>query len=73
MVKTWSVNAQPWQRGVDPTFIFAAIELAEQPELYVLSNVLCAPDDVRSGMPVQVTFEQQDDVWFPLFAPVAAA
>lgn len=70
-VKTWSVNAQPWQRGVDPTFVFAAIELQEQAELYVLSNVLCPPDEVRSGMPVQVTFEQQEDVWIPLFAPVA--
>jgi uncharacterized OB-fold protein len=58
---------------VDPTFIFAAIELAEQAELYVLSNVLCAPDGVRSGMPVRVTFERQDDVWIPLFAPVAPA
>lgn len=72
-VKTWTVNAQSWQRGVDPTFIFAAIELAEQPELYVLSNVLCAAEDVRSGMAVQVTFEQQDDVWFPLFAPARPA
>jgi uncharacterized OB-fold protein len=70
-VKSWTVNHQPWQKGVDPTFIFAAIELAEQAELYVLSNVLCAPDGVRSGMPVRVTFERQDDVWIPLFAPVA--
>lgn len=72
-IKTWTVNHQPWQRGVDPTFVFAAIELQEQAELYVLSNVLCAPDEVRSGMAVAVTFEQQDDVWFPLFAPVTPA
>lgn len=69
-IKTWTVNAQPWQRGVDPTFVFAAIELEEQAELYVLSNVLCAPDEVHSGMAVAVTFESQEDVWFPLFAPV---
>lgn len=72
-VKTWTVNAQPWQRGVDPTFIFAAIELEEQAELYVLSNVLCAPDMVHSGMAVAVTFESQEDVWFPLFAPAEHA
>ena len=72
-IKTWTVNHQPWQRGVDPTFVFAAIELQEQAELYVLSNVLCAPDEVRSGMAVAVTFEQQDDVRFPLFAPVTPA
>ena len=28
------------------------------------------PDDVRIGMPVQVTFEQHDEVWFPVFEPV---
>ena len=26
-------------------------------------------EDVRIGLPVQVVFEQHDDVWFPLFEP----
>ena len=66
-VKSWTVNQQAWSRGIDPVFVFAAIELEEQAELYVLSNLTCAPDEARSGMAVAVTFEQQDDVWFPLF------
>lgn len=69
-VKSWTVNHQAWQRGVDPTFVFAVIELAEQAELYVFTNLLCPPDAARSGMEVKVTFEQQDDVWLPLFSPV---
>lgn len=68
-VKSWTVNHQPWQRGVDPTFVFGAIELEEQSELYVLSNILCPPDAVCSGMAVEVAFEQQEDVWLPLFRP----
>lgn len=72
-VKTWTVNHQSWQRGVDPTFAFAAIELEEQPELYVLSNLTCPPGEVRSGMAVEVTFEHQDDVWIPLFRPAEDA
>jgi uncharacterized protein len=68
-VKTFTVNHQQWLPDVDPTFVFAAVELAEQPELYVFSNVLAPPEAVRAGLPVTVRFEHQDDVWLPLFAP----
>ena len=51
-VKTFTVNHQQWLPGHDPTFVFAAIELPEQAELYVFGNVLAAPDWVRSGLPV---------------------
>ena len=68
-VKTFTVNRQQWLDGMDETFVFAAIELAEQRELYVFSNVLAPPDSVCAGMPVEVCFEQQDDVWLPLFRP----
>ncbi|PLK26960.1 Zn-ribbon domain-containing OB-fold protein [Novosphingobium sp. TH158] len=71
-VATFTVNHQAWSREEDPRFVFAAIELAEQAELYVFSNVLCDPGKVHGGMAVAVTFEQQDDVWIPLFVPVQA-
>ena len=36
----------------------------------LLSNVVdCAVGAVQIGMPVQVKFEQHEDVWLPLFAP----
>lgn len=66
-IKTFTINAQVWLKGMTEPFVFAAIELEEQPELYVFSNVLAAPDAVRSGLPVTVRFEHQDDVWLPLF------
>lgn len=68
-VKTFTVNRQQWLAGMDAAFVFAAIELAEQPELYVFSNVLAPPETMRSGLPVEVCFENQDDVWLPLFRP----
>lgn len=68
-VKTFTVNHQPWQREMAVPFVFAAIELAEQPELYVLSNILGPIEEVCSGMPVEVCFQQQEDVWLPLFRP----
>lgn len=66
-VRTFTVNHQAWLPGLDEPFVFAAIELAEQPELYVFSNVLGDPGAVTSGMPVKVCFEHHEDVWLPLF------
>ena len=68
-VKTFTVNHQQWLPGMDRPFVFAAVELPEQAELYVFSNVLAPPEEVRIGLPVSVCFERQDDVWLPLFRP----
>jgi uncharacterized OB-fold protein len=38
-----------------------------------MTNIVnCEPDEVSIGMPVQVVFEQHDDVWIPLFEPVSS-
>jgi uncharacterized protein len=66
-VKTFTVNHQAWVPGLDEPFVFAAVELEEQAELYVFSNILAAPETVASGMPVTVCFEHQEDVWLPMF------
>jgi len=66
-VKTYTVNHQPWLPGLDEHFVIAAIELDEQPELYVFSNILAPPGSVRSGMEVSVCFEHHEDVWLPMF------
>jgi uncharacterized OB-fold protein len=70
IVKTFTINHQAWSAGLTVPFVFAAIELEEQPELYVLSNVVAPVELVHAGMPVSVIFEQQDDVWLPLFRPI---
>lgn len=69
---SFTVNYQSWQKDVAALFIFAVIELAEQAELYVFSNLTCAPEAARSDMAVEVIFEQQEDVWIPLFQPLGA-
>lgn len=69
-VKTFTINHQPWLPGMAVPFAFAAVELEEQPELYVLSNVLGPVDAVRSGMAVKACFQRHDDVWLPLFRPL---
>jgi uncharacterized protein len=33
----------------------------------------CPVEDVRIGLPVQVEFEQHEDVWIPVFRPAAGS
>lgn len=72
-VKSYTVNHQPWLPGLDEPFVFAVIELDEQPELYVFSNILAPTDAVTSGMRVKVCFEHHEDVWLPMFEPDGGA
>lgn len=46
------------------------IELAEQPDVRIVSNVVgVVPEAVVPGLEVEVFFEQWDDIWLPLFRP----
>ncbi len=70
-VVTFSINHHPWLPGMPVPFVLALVAIAEAPEVWVLTNLIdCAPGDVRIGMPVQVRFEQHEDVWLPMFTPV---
>ncbi len=71
-VHTFTINHHPWDGATDPWAI-AIVTFPEQDDLRLMTNVVgCAVDDVHIGMPVQVTFEQHDDVWIPLFEPAPA-
>ena len=49
---------QPAFAEIQP-YTVAVVELEEQPELFMLSNIPGVPtDDIKSGMPVEVTFEE---------------
>ncbi|SEP27166.1 hypothetical protein SAMN05660991_04429 [Trujillonella endophytica] len=69
---SFTVNHQPWD-GVGDLYVIGLVELEEQPEVRLLTNVVGVdPSDVRVGMPVEVVFEDHDPVFLPLFRPVAA-
>jgi uncharacterized OB-fold protein len=71
-VFTYTVNHHSWDGSTEP-HIIVIVQLAEQDDLRLTSNLYhCDPDDVRIGMPVQVIFEQHDQVWFPLLEPAEA-
>ena len=67
-VVTSTINHQAWNPELTAPYVVAIVELEEQAGLRFLSNIVnCPPEEVHTGMPVTVTFEQNDDVWIPLF------
>jgi uncharacterized protein len=71
VVYTYTVNYQPWTEVMPPPYVVALIDLDEQPALRLVSNVVgCDPEAVHAGMPVEVLFEPQEDVYLPIFRPV---
>jgi uncharacterized OB-fold protein len=68
---TW--NHQPWVPAPDHPYPIAIVEIAEQPGLRLMTNLVgCGPDDLRIGMEVRAVFERHEDVYIPLFEPVRA-
>jgi uncharacterized OB-fold protein len=73
-VATYTLNYQQWLPGFDPPYMIAVVEIEEQPSVRLMTMLVnCEPEDVRTGMPVRVTFEhrsdEEGDVWVPLFEP----
>lgn len=66
-VFSFTVNHQSWDGSAEP-YVIALVALPEQDGLRLTTNIVgCPVEDVFIGMPVQVTFEHRDPVWFPLF------
>ncbi|MHB2024876.1 MAG: Zn-ribbon domain-containing OB-fold protein [Mycobacteriales bacterium] len=71
-VAAFTVNHHQWFEGFPPPYVIAIVELAEEADVRLTTNIVdCAAEDVRVGMPVEVVFEEREDVWLPLFRPVA--
>jgi acetyl-CoA acetyltransferase/uncharacterized OB-fold protein len=70
-VTSFTVNHQAWFPGQEVPYVIALVELIEQPDLRLTTNLLdCPPDAVTIGMPVRVRFEPaSDEVGLPLFVP----
>jgi uncharacterized OB-fold protein len=68
---TYTVNHQSWDGSTEP-YAIALVTFPElgQDELRLTTNVVgCPLDELRIGMPLQVTFERHDLVFFPVFEP----
>jgi len=65
-----SVNHHPWKPGLPLPYLVALVELVEQADVRLVSNIVnCPLDSVSIGQPVRVVFERHDDIYLPLFEP----
>jgi uncharacterized OB-fold protein len=70
-VVTFTLNHQPWVPSPDHPYAIAIVEIEEQPDVRLMTNIVgCPAEDVTIGMDVQVCFEQHEDVYIPVFQPV---
>jgi uncharacterized OB-fold protein len=74
-VWTFTINYQAWMPGPELPFVVAIVALPEQQGLRLTTNLVdVEPEAVEIGMELEVVFENHDDeVWIPLFRPVAGA
>jgi uncharacterized protein len=79
-VAAYTVNRQPWIPGFEPPYVVAMVELAEEPDVRLMTNIVgIAVQDVRVGLEVEVFFEdwtamtgeEDSRMWIPLFRPVS--
>ncbi len=65
-----TVNHHQWMPGFPPPFILALVALDEDDRVRLTTNIVNVPlDEAFVGQRVKVLFEQQEDVWFPVFEP----
>lgn len=74
---TYTVAHQQFHPAVPTPFVIAVVQLAEQPGLRLVTNIVeCDPAALVSGMPLRVRFERHDQatgsVFVPVFAPADA-
>src|SRR5262249_38628166 len=70
-VVTYTVNHQRWMPGLEVPYVIAIVELVEQRNLRLTTNVTgCPPEAVHVGMPVKVRFRTvTDEIALPIFEP----
>ncbi len=70
-VVSFTINHKAWVPGEDQPYAIVLVELAEQPGLRLMSNLVgCPPEAARIGLEVRVRFEDCGEAFVPLFEPV---
>jgi uncharacterized OB-fold protein len=67
-VFTFTVDWHQYHPQVPPPYVIAIVELAEQDDLRLPTNIVgCEFDELRCGLAVHVVFEQHGEIFVPLF------
>lgn len=71
VIDTFTVNYQKWHPAMEVPFVIARVTIDGAPGVYLTTNIVgCPVESVDIGDRVRVTFEQQDDVFLPLFEKI---
>ena len=72
VVDTFTVNHQAWYPGLEVPFVIARVAIDGAPGVYLTTNIInCPVEEVDEGDKVRVTFQQEGEVYLPLFEKVA--
>ena len=67
-IESYTINRQKWHPALEVPFVIARVRIDGAPGVILTTNITgCDPETVDIGDAVTVRFEQQDDVWLPLF------
>jgi uncharacterized protein len=73
-IDSFTVNHKQWMPGLPERYVLALVRIAEQDDVRLVTNIVgCDPEDVTFDMAVAVQFEQAEELWIPLFAPVQSS
>ncbi|WP_068278490.1 thiolase C-terminal domain-containing protein [Aldersonia kunmingensis] len=68
----FTVNHRFGLPGMPPPYVIAQVALEDDPRVRLTTNAIeCDPDSLELGMRMEVVFQQEEDVWLPLFRPTA--
>ncbi len=67
-IYSFTVNYQKWNPALEVPFVIARVAIDGAPGVLLTTNIVgCPVDSVGIGDRVRVTFEQQGDIYYPLF------
>lgn len=70
VLSAFTVNQRFAIPGLSAPYVVAQVAIEEDPRVRLTTNIIdCEPDELELGRVVEVVFEENDDVWLPLFRP----
>ena len=71
VIDTFTINYQKWSPVMEVPFVIARVAVDGAPGVILTTNIVgCPVEEVDIDDRVRVTFEQQDDVYLPLFEKI---
>jgi uncharacterized OB-fold protein len=69
-----TVNHQMWMPNFEPPYVIGIVEIEEQPSVRLTTNIVeCEHENLWIGMPLEVEFQEYEDVFLPVFRPARDA